>query len=743
MIFRHTQALLAEGEQGTSISLRDAEGVFLTVDPELEPQEDQENPADTVGTDTTRSDAGADRDRENSELKEALRVAQAEHEEKIILIEELKQQLEQERVKYKQLWEINCLQLNEFDKALSDKEEELSILQDRLRDTEGMPAAITRTAPVASVSMSKVVSRTTGGEKAISLRKGKSPPIEMFSGEDQEITLDDWLPSLRRAADWNGWTEEETLMQLAGHLKGRARQEWTLMNTDGVEESIETLRNRLDPGSKALAAQDFRHATQEDKEKVSDFICRVEKAFRKAYGRDVMLSETRDALLYAQLQEGLRYELMKAPGVSGALNYQALCVAARNEEKRLAELHRRRQYQPSSQKVPRKHTPVHNSGVHPKPDNSRTTPQDGKKKCWNCGQGGHMSFNCPKPLRESQGGASHTNKTKTRMVGSRPLTDVLDDPLAYLLSDSDSEPSEVQQVRVEDKGSASRRAQVVIGGVPMEGIVDTAADITIMGAELFKKVATVCRLHKRDFKPPDKTPYNYDRKTFRLDGRIEMDILFQDRAMKTTIYIKMDASEPLLLSEGVCRQLGIIKYHPDVKPVCKMGEELPVVPAIRVRLVDSIKLPPKSDKQVMAEVYWEPDGLEGPVLLEADSSLKVNNVLLPDILISDCEAKRGRTRVTLSSTLGFTRILERGEELGTVVPVDVINGANLESEDLESEDRTPVRMIDSDELEMERKEQLRDVLREELKNAPELEQLLEKFHNVFSLSKDDRGETDS
>ena len=46
-----------------------------------------------------------------------------------------------------------------------------------------------------------------------------------------------------------------------------------------------------------------------------------------------MLSETRDALLYAQLQEGLCYELMKAPGVSGALDYQALCVAVRRRRR--------------------------------------------------------------------------------------------------------------------------------------------------------------------------------------------------------------------------------------------------------------------------------------------------------------------------------------------------------------------------------------------------------------------------
>ena len=34
--------------------------------------------------------------------------------------------------------------------------------------------------------------------------------------------------------------------------------------------------------------------------------------------------------------------------------------------------------------------------------------------------------------------------------------------------------------------------------------------------------------------------------------------------MQTPVYIKLDASEPLLLSEGVCRQLGILCYNPDV-----------------------------------------------------------------------------------------------------------------------------------------------------------------------------------
>ena len=51
-----------------------------------------------------------------------------------------------------------------------------------------------------------------------------------------------------------------------------------------------------------------------------------------------MATDTRDTLLHGQLQERLRFELMRAPAVSGAQNYKELCIAARNEEKRLAEL---------------------------------------------------------------------------------------------------------------------------------------------------------------------------------------------------------------------------------------------------------------------------------------------------------------------------------------------------------------------------------------------------------------------
>ena len=51
-------------------------------------------------------------------------------------------------------------------------------------------------------------------------RKGKAPPIDQFTGENPEIRFEDWLPR---------WTPEEDLIQLAGYLRGRALQEWELM----------------------------------------------------------------------------------------------------------------------------------------------------------------------------------------------------------------------------------------------------------------------------------------------------------------------------------------------------------------------------------------------------------------------------------------------------------------------------------------------------------------------------------
>ena len=146
-------------------------------------------------------------------------------------------------------------------------------------------------------------------------------------------------------------------------------------------------------------------------------------------------------------------------------------------------------------------------------------------------------------------------------------------------------------------------ATVNIEGVPVTGIIDTGSDITIISGDMFKTVIAKARLKKEEFKTIDKQvlTYNkqlitldrrvdinisfedmfktviakaglkkeefktidkqvftYNKQLITLDGRVDINISFEDKQIYTTVYVKMEAPNQLLLSEAVCRQLGII-----------------------------------------------------------------------------------------------------------------------------------------------------------------------------------------
>ena len=47
---------------------------------------------------------------------------------------------------------------------------------------------------------------------------------------------------------------------------------------------------------------------------------------------------------------------------------------------------------------------------------------------------------------------------------------------------------------------------------------------------------------------------------------MELTITFANKEMSTQVYIKLDAADHLLLSEGICRRLlDIVTYHPAVE----------------------------------------------------------------------------------------------------------------------------------------------------------------------------------
>ena len=80
-----------------------------------------------------------------------------------------------------------------------------------------------------------------------------------------------------------------------------------------------------------MAVQDFHHICQKENETVTDYIRRLERCYQLAYGRNKLTAETKEAILFGQLQGGLSYQIVKSPAVLGSQSYKGLCAAANAE----------------------------------------------------------------------------------------------------------------------------------------------------------------------------------------------------------------------------------------------------------------------------------------------------------------------------------------------------------------------------------------------------------------------------
>ena len=113
-------------------------------------------------------------------------------------------------------------------------------------------------------------------------------------------------------------------------------------------------------------------------------------------------------------------------------------------------------------------------------------------------------------------------------------------------------------LRVADKGSQSQITHVQIQGVLANGIINTADNKTIIGGELFKKVAAVLHLQKQDLKPVYILIINAHFHCMDAWTWILVSI-----AKQCPHQYKGGSRIPV---EGVCRQSEIVNYYQTVAP---------------------------------------------------------------------------------------------------------------------------------------------------------------------------------
>ena len=128
------------------------------------------------------------------------------------------------------------------------------------------------------------------------------------------------------------------------------------------------------------------------------------------------------------------------------------------------------------------------------------------KKYYNCEKDGHLARNCPQRRRGSTNKNSRPTYFKKVSATEERLGNMeakLVDPLDLLYSSFDEE-TDIQPIQVTDEDSQSQLAHVIVQGVPADGVIDTGVDITIIGRDLFTKVAAATRLSEKNFRKPDK-----------------------------------------------------------------------------------------------------------------------------------------------------------------------------------------------------------------------------------------------
>ena len=198
-------------EEG-NIVLRDDEDIFHKVQDTDESREEGEerHPTSEGEQDAVdEEDSAMDLKEENEALK--------------LQVEKLTDLLREEKEKCKEAWRLSCQQLAEYDDVLASKEEEIEVLKLRVKEVDSTESTERRSTYFSLPPTFEERRRPLDMMRASgATRKGKAPPVDFFTGEDPEVQFEDWLPTLERTAVWNGWTDEEALIQLAGHLRGRA-----------------------------------------------------------------------------------------------------------------------------------------------------------------------------------------------------------------------------------------------------------------------------------------------------------------------------------------------------------------------------------------------------------------------------------------------------------------------------------------------------------------------------------------
>ena len=543
------------------------------------------------------------------------------------------------------------------------------------------------------------------------------PPLETFTGEGMETeekTFDRWIELFEERAKVAGWGPAQQLHQLKFLLDKTALKAFRTFPVDDrgdYDRAVAALRERFKlVDIEELRGLEFHHKIQGSKETIEELgldlqaLCR--KAFPSSHGKEF------DRLLKGRFFQAIHVKWQRKLGApKPSETFQELFNRAR-----VLEQHEK-QYQESaaSRSGDKQDKPIRpssqqkgNGGAQQKYDSERNTFYKyvpiHERTCYNCNKVGHLSRDCK----------LHTVKTKKQWEapgrGSKERSAPKSSCSAVLesvVSESDTKPVSssgelsTKQLRelltqrqlqdeqnMLDSGTNVVNADTIgvkeegpkavgptlflkvqIGGVPVEAMVDTGSQSTIISRSLLHKIGR-CRKSKGEPLPALEKPtarlFGKDGegggKELTITAQIEVDIEADGECVRVPVFVQPQSGQECLLGMNVIPALGLVITRANGEAlVVKQDNDHRVA---HVRLVESVSIPGLKGRFVELEVGC------------GDSSIQIGSPVLfepkPEILgLSSHESvvtvrDNGCIVVPIRNPLGGSVCMTKGLQIGTV-----------------------------------------------------------------------------
>jgi hypothetical protein len=257
---------------------------------------------------------------------------------------------------------------------------------------------------------------------------------ETFDG--RAIEWDDFLGHFERVCSWNGWTSEQSALQLAMslrqpasyHLKGLSRE--ALHDFDILKVK---LTHKFAPKERQMATRcEFRNRIRQENERATDFKVELQRMASKGWSD--FSSETKDAMVFEQFLSGIKDPAAKRHIVFGRPSSLEAAVSLLEEYDAYETALQQEKSLRKSREVAAAHvgmdsdnfvSALRTNDKHDSEQRDTANLQElrelkvqmeelrrlrseldvqhssfqrrkkGDIHCYRCGQIGHMSFNCP------------------------------------------------------------------------------------------------------------------------------------------------------------------------------------------------------------------------------------------------------------------------------------------------------------------------------------------------------------